>query len=105
MGVSSYAQEQLGDVVFVELPELGKKLKKGDVAAVVESVKVASEVYAPADGVVIAVNDVLSDDPGLVNRDPGGSGWFFRLKLADANTATVGLLDADDYKSHLPDLE
>jgi glycine cleavage system H protein len=105
VGISSYAQEQLGDIVFVELPELGKNLEKGDIAAVVESVKAASEVYAPADGEVIAVNDALGADPGLVNQDSGGSGWFFRLKLADANAATDGLMDDDAYKAHLANLD
>ncbi|MHA1559972.1 MAG: glycine cleavage system protein GcvH [Alphaproteobacteria bacterium] len=105
VGISSYAQEQLGDIVFVELPELGKQLKKGDIAAVVESVKAANEVYAPADGEVIAINDALGDDPGLVNQDSNGSGWFFRLKLADTNAATDGMMDDDAYKAHLADLD
>lgn len=89
VGISKYAAEQLGDVVFVELPGVGKVLDKGGEAAVVESVKAASEVYAPVGGEVAAVNDALSDKPETVNEDPEGSGWFVKLKLADA-----GQLDA-----------
>jgi len=102
VGISAYAQEQLGDIVFVELPEVGKELKKGDIAAVVESVKAASEVYAPASGEVVAVNDALGDDPGLVNRGAEGEGWFFRLKLSDPSELD-GLMDSDAYKAHLDD--
>jgi glycine cleavage system H protein len=102
VGISAYAQEQLGDIVFVELPEVGKALKKGDIAAVVESVKAASEVYAPASGEVVAVNDALGDDPGLVNRSPEDEGWFFRLKLSDP-AEVDGLMDGDAYKAHLDD--
>lgn len=83
VGITDYAQTQLGDIVFVELPEIGKRLAKGDIAAVVESVKAASEVYAPAAGEVVAVNDRLRDDPAAVNRGAEGEGWFLRLKLAD----------------------
>lgn len=104
VGISAYAQEQLGDIVFVELPEIGKQLKKGDIAAVVESVKAASEVYAPADGEVVAVNEALGDDPGLVNRESENGGWFFKLKLADAGS--VGeLMDDGAYKAHLADID
>ena len=78
-----YAQSQLGDVVFVELPAMGKVLKQGDEAAVVESVKAASEVYAPVSGEVIAVNESLPDAPGTVNEDPLGKGWFIKIKLSD----------------------
>ncbi len=102
VGISAYAQEQLGDIVFVELPEVGKALKKGDIAAVVESVKAASEVYAPASGEVVAVNDALGDDPGLVNRGAEGEGWFFRLKLTDPSEVD-GMMDADAYRAHLDD--
>ena len=83
VGISDYAQSQLGDVVFVELPKAGKKLAKGEEAAVVESVKAASEVYAPATGDVTATNAALADDPAMVNKDPTGEGWFYKLKLAD----------------------
>lgn len=84
IGISDYAQAQLGDVVFVELPEVGKVLKKGAEAAVVESVKAASEVYAPVGGTVTAVNAALVDDPATVNADPMGAGWFVEVTLADA---------------------
>jgi glycine cleavage system H protein len=83
VGISDYAQGQLGDVVFVELPEIGRSVAKGAEAAVVESVKAASEVYAPVSGEVSAVNDALEGAPGTVNEDPAGRGWFFKLKLKD----------------------
>ncbi len=83
VGISDYAQNQLGDVVFVDLPSIGKKVAKGGEAAVVESVKAASEVYAPVGGEVVAANDRLAADPALVNRDPMGEGWFLKLKLAN----------------------
>ena len=98
VGISHYAQDQLGDVVFVELPQIGKKLKKGDIAAVVESVKAASEVYAPVSGEVIAVNDTLTGDPALVNRSPEADGWFMRLRVTDPKELD-GLMDAASYKS------
>ena len=84
VGITKYAAEQLGDVVFVELPEAGRKVGKGGEAAVVESVKAASEVYAPVGGEVTGSNPALADDPAKVNADPEGDGWFFKLKLADA---------------------
>ena len=83
VGITDYAQGQLGDVVFVELPEVGRTVAKGDEAAVVESVKAASEVYAPVSGEVIAVNDELEGAPGTVNEDPTGRGWFLKLKVED----------------------
>ena len=83
IGVTDYAQSQLGDVVFVELPKAGRALKKGEAAAVVESVKAASDVYAPITGEVLAVNDALTADPALVNSDAGGKAWFFKIKIAD----------------------
>jgi glycine cleavage system H protein len=83
VGISNYAQEQLGDVVFVELPETGKAFKRGDQVAVVESVKAASEIYMPVDGEVIAVNSDLEGEPATVNSDPAGAGWFFRIRIAD----------------------
>lgn len=98
VGISDHAQEQLGDIVFVELPEVGKTLAKGKEAAVVESVKAASEIYAPADGEVTAVNDVLSDEPGKVNSDPEGDGWFFKMKLSDPSQVEK-LMDAAAYKA------
>ena len=83
VGISEYAQEQLGDIVFVDVPEEGKDLTKGDEAAVVESVKAASDVYAPVSGTVLEGNAELADTPGLVNEDPEGDGWFFKLTLSD----------------------
>jgi glycine cleavage system H protein len=83
VGISDYAQTQLGDVVFVELPPVGRRVAKGEQAAVVESVKAAAEVFSPAAGEVVAVNAKLNDDPALVNRDPFGEGWFFKIKLAN----------------------
>jgi glycine cleavage system H protein len=100
VGITDYAQDQLGDVVFVELPEIGKKLEKGKEAAVVESVKAASEVFAPLSGEVVEVNSALADEPAAVNRSPEGSGWFMKLKLA--NKADVdALMDADAYAAFL----
>jgi glycine cleavage system H protein len=99
IGVTDYAQSQLGDVVFVELPKVGRALKKAEPAAVVESVKAASDVYAPLTGEVIEVNDALAADPSLVNSDAGGKAWFFKLKIADKGELT-GLMDEATYKAH-----
>ena len=97
IGITAYAANQLGDVVFVETPEAGKTVKAGDGLAVVESVKAASDVYCPLDGEVVEVNQAIVDDPSLVNSDPQGAGWFFKLKLK--NKADVeGLLDEAAYK-------
>ena len=96
VGITDYAQQQLGDVVFVELPEIGKTLGQGDEAAVVESVKAASEIYAPAAGEVIAVNGALNDGPGKVNDSPMDDGWFFKLRLADPSQLD-GLMDEAAY--------
>lgn len=96
VGITTYAQDQLGDIVFVELPRVGQKLKKGDEAAVVESVKAASEIYSPASGTVIAVNDALASNPGLVNESPEAEGWIFKLSLDDPSELG-SLLDADVY--------
>jgi len=96
VGISDYAQQQLGDIVYVELPEAGRKLAQGDEAAVIESVKAASELYAPVDGEVVAVNDKLGAEPGLVNSEPTGGGWFMRIKLADAGQLE-GLMDEQAY--------
>jgi len=85
IGISNYAQEQLGDVVFVELPDVGKELAKGDEAAVVESVKAASEVYAPVSGEIVEINGVLDETPAKVNEDAQGDGWFVKMKLSDAS--------------------
>lgn len=82
VGITDFAQSQLGDLVFVELPKVGAAVKKGDPVAVVESVKVASDVYAPADGEIIEVNEAVVGEPQLVNTDPMGKGWFFKIKLS-----------------------
>ncbi len=103
VGISDHAQEQLGDIVFVELPEVGKKLAKGEQAAVVESVKAASEVYAPVSGEVTEVNSALEDKPELVNQDAEGEGWFFRMKLADPGELE-GLMDRDAYEKFVESL-
>lgn len=97
VGITDYAQEQLGDIVFVEAAEVGKSLKKGDTAVVVESVKAASDVYAPLDGEIIAANDALSGDPALVNSAAVGAGWLWKMKLSDESQLD-GLLDEAAYK-------
>ena len=99
IGISDYAQEQLGDVVFVELPDVGKMLDRGDEAAVVESVKAAAEVYAPVGGEVIEVNDALNGDPSLVNTDAFGDGWFAKLRLTDPADLDE-LMDEAAYKTY-----
>jgi glycine cleavage system H protein len=96
IGISKYAAEQLGDVVYVELPEAGRKVGAGGEVAVVESVKAASEVYAPVGGEVTQSNTALADDPAKVNADPEGEGWFFKLKLADKNEFSK-LMTAEQY--------
>jgi glycine cleavage system H protein len=104
IGISDYAQAQLGDVVFVELPDVGKKLAKGAEAAVVESVKAASEIYAPVAGEVVEANAALQDAPSRVNEDPLGSGWFLTIKLS--NPAELdGLMDEAAYQEFLKTLE
>ena len=97
IGVTDYAQSQLGDVVFVELPKVGRSLKKAEAAAVVESVKAASDVYAPISGDVLEVNEALAAEPALVNSDAGGKAWFFKLKIADKSELD-GLMDEAAYK-------
>jgi glycine cleavage system H protein len=99
VGITSFAQDQLGDIVFVELPSVGQKLKKGDEAAVVESVKAASEIYSPATGTVIEVNLALTGEPGLINVSPDADGWIFKLKLDNAVELET-LMDADAYARH-----
>ena len=98
VGITDFAQGQLGDVVFVELPEVGRQVSKGGEAAVVESVKAASDVYSPVSGEVTNANQALVDDPSLANTDPEGEGWFFRLRLSD-QSELGGLMDAGAYKS------
>lgn len=99
VGVSDYAQDALGDVVYVELPAVGQALDAGSEAGVVESVKAASDIYAPASGVVVAINEALADAPERVNQDPYGDGWFFRMEVENAS-ALEELLDADAYREH-----
>jgi glycine cleavage system H protein len=96
IGITDYAQTQLGDVVYVELPELGRRVEQGKEAAVVESVKAASEVYAPLSGEVIAVNEALAGEPGKVNADPMGEGWFLKLRLVNPKELD-GLMDETAY--------
>jgi glycine cleavage system H protein len=103
-GITDYAQQKLGDVVFVELPEVGRKVAQGEQAAVVESVKAASEVYAPVGGEVVAVNQAIVDEPAKVNADAQGDGWFFRLKLADPKELGA-LMDEAAYKSYVAGLD
>ena len=98
VGITPHAQQQLGDLVFVELPGVGARLAKGAVAATVESVKAASEVYAPVGGEVVAVNKKITAEPGLVNAEPTGNGWLFKMKIADAAELDV-LLDEEAYKT------
>ena len=103
VGISDHAQHALGDIVFAEVPEAGKSLSKGDDAAVVESVKAASDVYAPVGGDVIEGNAAIADDPSLINREPEGDGWFFKLKLADAGELD-GLMDETAYRAWIKTL-
>jgi glycine cleavage system H protein len=103
VGITDYAQSQLGDIVFVEVPESGTMVTKGGDAAVVESVKAASDVYAPVDGEVMEGNAALADDPSLVNSDPEGTGWFFRMTLSDPGQLD-GLMDAAAYQAFVDSL-
>ncbi len=98
VGITDFAQDQLGDIVFIELPEVGRKVRQGEDVAVIESVKAAAECKAPVDGTVTEVNAVLADDPAAVNRDPLAAGWFFKLKLDDPKQLD-GLMDEATYKS------
>ena len=102
IGISDHAQEALGDVVFVELPEVGANLAAGDEAGVVESVKAASDIYAPVGGEVIAINDQLEDEPETVNADPYNDGWFFKLQPTDLSELDA-LLSAEDYLQQCED--
>ncbi|GGA53904.1 glycine cleavage system H protein [Nitratireductor aestuarii] len=98
VGITDYAQEQLGDLVFVELPEVGRQVTKGETVVVVESVKAASDVYVPVDGEIVAVNDALSSDPALVNNAAMGDGWLFKIKLSNPSQLDE-LMDEDAYKA------
>ena len=102
IGITDFAQEQLGDLVFVELPDVDKELAQGEEAAVLESVKAAGEVKAPASGTVVEINETLGDDPSTVNSDPQGEGWFLRLKLSDPSELDA-LMDEDAYKAFVAD--
>jgi len=97
VGISDHAQQALGDIVFAEVPQAGKRVAKGEEAAVVESVKAASDVYSPVGGEVIEGNPAIADDPALINRDPEGDGWFFKLKLDDPGEVG-GLMDENAYR-------
>ncbi len=103
VGISEHAQSQLGDIVFAEMPSVGTTIKAGDAAAVVESVKAASEVFAPASGEVLAVNSEIEATPGLINEDALGRGWLFRMKLVDPNELS-GLMDESAYADYLKTL-
>ena len=103
VGISNYAQEALGDVVFVELPEAGAMISKGDEVAVVESVKAASEIYSPVSGRILAVNSRLETDPSIVNSSPFDDGWFFKIKIGDPGELD-GLMDESGYEAYIKDL-
>ncbi|MDR2335383.1 glycine cleavage system protein GcvH [Diaphorobacter ruginosibacter] len=98
VGITVHAQDALGDVVFVDLPEVGKTFSQGEVAGVVESVKAAADVYMPVSGEIVEVNEALRDDPSLANSDPLGAGWFFKVKLSDASQL-AGLMDETSYNA------
>ena len=100
VGVTDYAQGELGDVVFVELPDVGSQFGKMDVFGTIEAVKAVSDLYCPLEGEVVAVNDALDDDPSLVNSDPYGDGWMIKLKLADPSEVS-SLLSSDSYAEHI----
>lgn len=97
VGITEHASEQLGDVVFVELPEAGSSVSKGDEIVVIESVKAASDITAPLDGEIVEVNEALADNPGMVNEDPTGKAWFFKMKVKDIS-ALDGFMDEAAYK-------
>jgi glycine cleavage system H protein len=103
VGISNHAQEQLGDIVFAETPEAGRSLRKGEEAAVVESVKAASDVYSPISGTVIEGNPALADDPAIINNDPEGAGWFFKLEVTDPSELE-GLMDEAAYRDFVASL-
>jgi glycine cleavage system H protein len=103
IGVTNFAQEQLGDIVFVELPEVGKKIAKGEQLATVESVKAASEVFSPVSGEVVEANAALEENPATVNEDPLGAGWFVKLRLTNEGELS-GLMDEAAYEAHLRSL-
>ncbi len=100
VGITEYAAEQLGDVVFVELPEPETQVAKGDEVCVIESVKAASDILAPIEGEIVAINEALADNPGLVNEDPQGDGWFFKMKIDDSGVLDA-FMDEDEYKDFI----
>lgn len=102
VGITDHAQEQLGDIVFIELPEVGRTVAKGDETGVVESVKAASEIYAPVSGEIVEINEALVDAPQTVNTDPAGAGWFYKIRLAEPGQID-GLMDEAAYKAHVGD--
>ena len=102
VGITGYAQDQLGDIVYVELPEVGKSFKQGEEIGVVESVKAAAEIYAPADGEVTEINSALTDKPGIINEDPNGAGWIYKLKLSNGSQVD-SLMDDGAYKEYRPE--
>lgn len=104
IGISDYAQDQLSDVVYVELPEVGDSFEQGDVFAVVESVKAASDVYMPVSGEILEINEILEDSPELVNQDPYGEAWLVRVAMMDPSELK-GLMDAEAYKAYLEGLD
>ena len=103
VGISNHAQEQLGDIVFAETPQAGRSLRKGEEAAVVESVKAASDVYSPISGTVIEGNPALAEDPAIINNDPEGAGWFFKLEVTDPSELE-GLMDEAAYREFVASL-
>lgn len=102
VGITDHAQEQLGDLVFVELPEEGASFGQGDACAVIESVKAASDIYTPVSGEIVAVNQAVLDSPEIINNDPYGDGWLFSVRLDD-NDELHGLMTADSYNDHIED--
>jgi glycine cleavage system H protein len=103
VGISSHAQEQLGDIVFAEAPDAGRSLRKGEEAAVVESVKAASDVYSPISGTVVEGNPAIADDPAIINNDPEGGGWFFKIEVSDPSELD-GLMDEAAYREFVASL-
>lgn len=104
VGITDFAQSHLGDLVFIQLPEVGKEMSKGDEAAVIESVKTAGEINMPADGTIVEINALLADEPGKVNEDPLGEGWFFKMKVNNPD-ALSALMDETAYTAFIADLD
>jgi glycine cleavage system H protein len=104
IGITDYGQHQLGDVVFVDLPELGREVESGEVIASVESIKAVSEIYSPITGKIISINEDLANDPSFINSDPYGDGWIADIQMKDP-TEIEDLMTADDYKAYLEELE